>query len=254
MLVPLVKRIEGKYQRTASKLLWRRLVGMKNDVPIISFTFDDFPKSALDIGGEILQAHGVVGTYYVSLGLLDQDAPTGRICSAADIERVLAHGHELGCHTFGHCDAWKTNPQSFEESIVANRLALKSIAPHEEFLTMAYPISSPRPGTKRRVGDYFAGCRAGGQDFNWGTVDLNYIRAFFLEKSRNAEEVIWQIIARNQEQRGWLVFATHDISDRPTPYGCTPEMFEAVVVRAKSSGAMILPVKRALSLVSRQDN
>jgi peptidoglycan/xylan/chitin deacetylase (PgdA/CDA1 family) len=252
MLSALLQRLQGKYQRTLSTVLARRLVKMQNTVPLISFTFDDFPRSALEIGGIILRTHGVSATYYVSLGLLNRDEPTGRICSSTDVTELLAQGHELGCHTFGHCDAWETDPHSFEESIVANRLALKQISPKANFLTMSYPISPPRPHTKRLTGNHFAGCRGGGQRFNIGIVDLNYLQAFFLEQSRDEPSVIWEMINRNREEGGWLIFTTHDVAPQPTRFGCTPDFFDEVVSRALKSGAKVLPVAQALSFVCRQ--
>lgn len=245
----LAKRIQGKYRRILSAALCRRPIEMKNTVPLISFTFDDFPRSALEVGGKILHAHGVAGTYYVSLGLLNRDEPTGRICSSTELKEVLAQGHELGCHTFGHCDAWETDSCYFEESIRANRLALKQILPEADFMTMSYPISMPRPDTKRRMGKHFAGCRGGGQRFNHGTVDLNYLHSFFIEQSRDAPDTIWEMIDRNRVDGGWLIFATHDVTPRPTRFGCTSEFFNEVVSRTVKSGATVLPVAKALSLV-----
>ena len=69
---------------------------MDNRAPIVSFTFDDFPRSALHVGGEILRARGFAGTYYASLGLVDRDSPVGRIFSVYDLKSLLAQGHELG--------------------------------------------------------------------------------------------------------------------------------------------------------------
>ena len=249
MIGSLLSRIQGKYRRTLSSALYRRSVKMQNTVPLISFTFDDFPRSALEAGGKILRAHGVAGTYYVSLGLLNRDEPTGRICSSADLTEVLAQGHELGCHTFGHCDAWETRSRAFEESIVANRHALKQIVPKADFVTMSYPINMPRPDSKRRTGRYFMGCRGGGQIYNLSTIDLNYIQAFFLEQSRDVPATIWEMIKRNWSDRGWLIFATHDVSVHPTRFGCTPRFFEEVVSRALDSGTTVLPIAQALSLV-----
>lgn len=47
-------------------------------------------------------------------------------------------------------------------------------------------------------------------------------------------------------QPGWLVFFTHDIAPRPTPYGCTPETFEHLVRYAVEKGCTVLPVDKAL--------
>jgi hypothetical protein len=223
---------------------------MRNTVPVISFTFDDFPLSALEVGGKILRRHGVAGTYYVSLGLLDREESVGRICSAAHLKEVLNQGHELGCHTFAHCDAWETEPESFERSICDNQCALAGIIPGARFQTMSYPISTtPRPTTKKQTGRHFSCCRAGGQTNNVGTVDLNYVHSFFLEQSREAPATIWELIDRNRVERGWLVFSTHDVSTKPTRYGCTPEFFDEVVKRAVNSRSRVLPVIQALGAV-----
>lgn len=219
-------------------------------MPLISFTFDDFPRSALEVGGKILRDYGLAGTYYVSLGLLDRNESVGHICSETHLKEALNQGHELGCHTFGHCDAWETKPQLFEMSILENQHVLESIVPGARFETMSYPISTtPRPLTKKQTGRRFACCRAGGQRINVGTVDLNYVYGFFLERSRHQPAAIWEIIERNRIERGWLVFVTHDVSDQPTQFGCPPDLFEQVVERAVGSGAQILPVSQALAVL-----
>jgi hypothetical protein len=249
-IAAVLERVQGKYRRTVAAALSRRSVKMKNAMPLISFTFDDFPLSALEVGGKILRQHGVAGTYYVSLGLLDREESAGRICSAAHLKEVLTQGHELGCHTFGHCDAWETDPQYFQHSIRENQRALENVLPGVKFQTMSYAISTtPRPTTKQLAGQCFACCRAGGQRNNTGTVDLNYVYSFFLERSRAQPDVIWDLIKRNWKDNGWLIFSTHDISYRPTLYGCTPQLFEQVVERSLTSGAKILPVSKALAVV-----
>ncbi len=48
---------------------------------------------------------------------------------------------------------------------------------------------------------------------------------------------------RIREAIGWLVFATHDVSESPTRFGCTPALFERIVDYAEKSGAHVLPVR-----------
>ena len=91
-------------------------------------------------------------------------------------------------------------------------------------------------------------CRGGGQKLNSGRADLNQLSAYFLEKSRNME-AIKEVIDENRQARGWLIFATHDISDSPSPFGCTPEVFEAAVRYGIGSGALILSVVNALDVL-----
>jgi peptidoglycan/xylan/chitin deacetylase (PgdA/CDA1 family) len=227
----------------------RRSIRMACRAPMISFTFDDFPSSALHSGGGILEEHGVAGTYYASLGLMNTEAPVGRIFSEQDLHDVVARGHELGCHTFDHFDAWETDPQTFEGSIRKNRAALGRLLPEATFATLSYPLNNPRPRMKRRVEKYFSGCRGFSQKFNFGTIDLNFLRAFFLEQSRDDAAAVKAIIDESCRAGGWLIFATHDVAENPTRFGCTPGFFRDVVRYAVASGATILPVAAALKRI-----
>ena len=93
---------------------------------------------------------------------------------------------------------------------------------------------------------------SGGQRFNCKTVDANHLFAFFLERSRDDLEPIKAIIDANARSNGWLIFATHDVADEPSPYGCKPAFFEAAVRYAIASGAEVLPVVKAWEKVSLQ--
>jgi peptidoglycan/xylan/chitin deacetylase (PgdA/CDA1 family) len=219
---------------------------MQATSPLISFTFDDFPRSALYQGGAILQKHDLTGTYYASFGLMGRTAPTGEIFSPEDLDEFVRQGHELGCHTFDHYDAWETAPSEFEASILRNQHRLAELVHGGCFSSLSYPISWPRPKTKRRVAKYFDAARGGGQTFNAGAVDLNYLKAFFIEQCKDDFDQIRRIIAANTRAKGWLIFATHDVCDSPTRFGCTPRLFSQVVEYAAKSGAKILPVHRAL--------
>ena len=217
---------------------------------LISFTFDDFPRSALLTGGSILHEFGLAATYYVSLGLVGKQTVAGEMFLREDLYAALDHGHELGCHTFAHCHSWRTAPRAFEQSVLENKTALKAWLPDAEFKSFSYPISPPRPLSKAKIADRFLCCRGSGQTFNAGTTDLNQLSAYFLEQSRDNLPAVKDIIDRNCKARGWLILATHDVADSPTPYGCTPEFFASVVQHAVASGSRILPVAQGLEELS----
>jgi len=240
------KRLQGFCQRSATRSLFRRPLAIASQTPIISFTFDDFPRSAWLTGGSILERAGLKGTYYASLGLMGQTAPTGEICLPQDVTALVERGHELGSHTFDHRHSWDTRTNVFERSLRENQAALDKLVPGARFRTFSYPISPPRPRTKHLVGSRFAAARGGGQTFNTGQTDLNYLSAYFLEKMRHDRDAVKHLIADNRAACGWLIFATHDVSDTPTPYGCTPGFFEDIVECAVESGARIVPVAEAL--------
>jgi peptidoglycan/xylan/chitin deacetylase (PgdA/CDA1 family) len=226
---------------------------MRNEVPIISFTFDDFPRSAYYAGGAILGAQGFRGTYYAALGLVDTIEPVGAICSREDLAKVVADGHELGCHTFAHCHSWNTAPAVFERSIIDNAVRLREWLPDTSFRTLAYPLAGPRPNTKRRAARHFSCCRGVGQTHNADVVDPGLLSAYFLERAKDFDSVK-RMIDGNSGAGGWLIFATHDVCDAASPWGCSPGFFDDVVRYASRSGAAVLPVGEAWDLVRGTDH
>lgn len=103
------------------------MLPFKTSPSIISFSFDDVPKAALDTGGRILAMHGIKATYYVSLGLLGSETEVGAIASLDDLLHALSEGHELGCHTFDYLDSWETTTEKSLESVAKNQQALRKI-------------------------------------------------------------------------------------------------------------------------------
>jgi len=243
-------RIWGKYVRVTSDYLHRRPLRIKGRGPIVSFTFDDFPRSAFHVGGAILNGYGARGTYFASLGLMGGTAPTGMMFERDDLYQAIGQGHEIGCHTYDHYHAGTTAPRLFEDSVAHNLKTFSALFPGYSLQTLSYPSYQPRPGVKRRMQNRFTCCRGGGQIYNRNTADLNCLHSFFIEQSQDDPQKIYSMIDAACLARGWLIFATHDIDPRPTPWGCTPELFENLVRRTVASGVRILPVIEACKVLS----
>lgn len=232
--------------RRAAAGLGKRLVVMRNPRPIISFTFDDFPASAYTRTAPLFAQVGVQATFFTSLGLLGKMAPTGQIASPELFREVLASSHEVACHTFHHLDAFETPVGRYRESVEENLRGLRLFDQRATFATHSYPISFPRLRTKRYISRRFQAARAGGQTCNRGKIDLAYLQSFFIERSRSNPSAIRDQIDAAVQANAWLIFSTHDVSDQPTDYGCTPALFSSVLQWAVDSGAQILPVRDAL--------
>jgi peptidoglycan/xylan/chitin deacetylase (PgdA/CDA1 family) len=246
----LLTKVRRRYGVEAASVLYRRRLHVRTSVPLISFSFDDFPRSALTEGGSILSRYGVLGTYYVAMGLMGKSSHLGPMFQAEDLKELDRLGHELGCHTFEHCHSWDTPPGVYEQAILENQRALNEVLPGALFKTFAYPISWPRLAVKRIAGRHFDCCRAGGRSpINVGTTDLNLLSATFLEQKRDNPNAVKALIDQTVRQRGWLIFATHDVSRTPSRFGCTPDFFEQVVRWAVESRARILPVVQALEVL-----
>jgi peptidoglycan/xylan/chitin deacetylase (PgdA/CDA1 family) len=237
-------RANNKLRRLLAENFARRSYVLRGVCPYISFTFDDFPHSAFVEGGRILRKYGAFGTYYVAMRLIGQLTEVGLIASREDLRALVEEGHEVGCHTFGHLDGTVASPEAFADSIEANRVAFRQVAPNSRLTSFAYPFNGPRLAVKRVVREHFVCCRGGGQTFNQGVIDLALLKAYFIDW-RNATDgdAIATLIVRNRAARGWLIFATHDITKEPSNFGCQPEFFEAVVRLAVESGAKVLPVR-----------
>lgn len=242
----LIARATGKVRRLLADRFGRRTVSIEMPVPIVSFTFDDAPRTAFGAGREILKELGARATYFVSLGILDTETEVGTIASVGDLARAVDEGNELGCHTFDHLDAWHASSAAFMASVVRNREELHRILPGARFTTFAYPKSGAKLSIKSALGNTFICCRGGGQATNEASADLNLLKACFVDRRTGVDiEFVRALVDYNAARRGWLILATHDVAADPSPYGCTPEFLDAIVQYASRSGALLLPVGEA---------
>ena len=94
---------------------------MRNTRPIVSFTFDDVPESAYSKGADILDAHGVNGTFYIAGGLCDTQEPHRRLIARHQCRDLASRGHEIGCHTFSHCKVNSLSDQDLDLELERNQ-------------------------------------------------------------------------------------------------------------------------------------
>jgi hypothetical protein len=250
----LVKRIRNFYRSRRAVSFARRPRRWPAERPFVSFTFDDFPRSAYFTGGKILEKYGARGSFYAAFGLMGKSSPSGDIFVAEDLGPMIAAGHEIGCHSFGHLAAWGTSPRFFERSLLENREAMEKVVPGYRLRTHGYPLCEPHPGVKRAAGRLFLCCRGGGQMINDGEVDLNLLRSCFIDaKNRHDIRLFQELVEDNRRRRGWLIFATHDVGLDPSLYGCDTALFEEIVRRVAESGAVVRPVCEVVSEFEGRD-
>jgi len=244
------RRLETKYRNGLSYLFGRRCITPPGQEAFVSFTFDDFPHSALSAGGAILSELGVRGTFFASLGMMGQNTSSGEGFTRDDLRDLIVNGHEIGSHTFDHSHPWRSPVTVFEDSIRRNQRELDKIVPGYELRTLAYPYVNPRPRIKRVAARYFSCCRGGGDAPNIGLIDLNLLKSSFIDsKTRDDMNYFTGLLELNARKNGWLIFTTHDVSPTPSAYGCTPALFEKIVRAAVSSAATVLPVSEVLTRI-----
>jgi len=239
-------------RRRVLRALCRRDVPLGNHGPMVSFSFDDFPRTAYLSGGAILQQFGARGTYYTAMGLMNTANELGEQFRAGDLDALLEKGHELASHTFRHVSSRSVSTLAFRADVEKGKSAIEEatgIAPRN----FAYPFGHVTLRAKASLETVLASARSVIPGFNGPAVDLNLLRANSLYGGLEAAARAEDLILENQRRKSWLIFYTHDVRRNPSPYGCTPALLESAVSCAIVAGCRILTIGEALSELGVQN-
>jgi peptidoglycan/xylan/chitin deacetylase (PgdA/CDA1 family) len=228
---------------------YRRTIPLGNLGPIVTFTFDDFPRSALTVGGAIVERFGGRATYYVAMGLMGKSNNLGEQFRPTDLSCLVERGHEVASHTFGHLSARKTPVDAFLRDVDHCEEEIRRSIPLSASGNFAYPYGEVTLAAKKMLGPRMKSCRGTCGGFNGPDVDLNLLRANRLYGGSDQSEAAKQLIVENERRRSWLIFYSHDVASTPSRFGCTPDLLEDVVSSAAGRGARIMTVAEVLSEV-----
>jgi len=223
------RSINGKLRRRFAKLVSRRPAHLSPDRPMVTFAFDDAPATAATTGAAILQARGLHGTYFTAAGLAGHDSPFGLYASNADTRRLHAAGHEIACHTYSHLDCGKADAATIAADLDRNAEALRKLGVEVE--TFAYPYGDVSPAAKRVMDMRFSLLRALHHGVIETGTDLNQAPAVGIE-GPDGEAIATRWLHEAADRNGWLILFTHDVTDKPSPFGCTPAALERMVDQA----------------------
>jgi peptidoglycan/xylan/chitin deacetylase (PgdA/CDA1 family) len=238
------------FQRIVRKLQFAKTIRMRNQRPIISFTFDDFPHSAVINGANILERCGAHGTFYVAGSYCGRVVDGVAQYCAEDIQTLSGAGHEIGCHTFHHRRVSALTTSVLIDETKLNAAFIAQLLPGVVMRTFAYPYGDVSFGATLELQRIFVGCRSSQFGINKGTADLGRLRAIRLYNRTINFDDIFDLIQKAKALNSWLIFYTHDVDDVPSKFGCTPALFDHAVKTAVSSGAEILPVSEAIRVIS----
>lgn len=210
--------------------------------PVASITFDDFPKTAWTVGGPILERHNARATYYTAGRFQGLTEDGIEYYDAADLAAVRAAGHEVGCHSFAHDPAPSLATKGLDADLARNADFLGG-----HMASYAYPYGAISPRAKAVMGRRFANARGVRSGVNAGWIDLAQLNAIPIEFRRWRPGEIDDAIELAQATNGWIVFFTHDVTEAPSPFGCTPGMLDHVLGALGKAGIEILPMKHAMA-------
>jgi peptidoglycan/xylan/chitin deacetylase (PgdA/CDA1 family) len=238
-------RAIDQMRRRAARYLDIDAVTIAPSTGVFSLSFDDIPETAWTEAGPILAEHGVLATYYVCGGLesgWNMERPQFR---TEHLQALHAAGHEVGCHTFGHTSVLRMDAEAMRLSLEANAAWVAARLDGHRMTTFAYPFGDATLQAKRIIRSRFALGRGVRDGVNAGRTDRGVIKSIGLESRRLPHYDLEAMMAEAAASNGWLTAYGHDVSDRPTDYGCTPDDLDRVLRAAKGAGLEILPIGQA---------
>ena len=232
------RSLKGKLRRRYAKLVHRKPARLKLERPMISFSFDDAPKSSL-AGADILEARGLKGTWFIAAGLNDTVGPQGLIGNDEDTRRLAEAGHEIANHTFSHLDCGQADEETIVADVDRTERALRDLG--LETKTFAYPYGDVSPWAKRILTGRFGLMRGLHHGLIEDGRDLNQAPAVGIE-GPDGEAVARRWMDAAERRKAWLILYTHDVLETPSPYGCTPGALERLADEAKARGFEVVTV------------
>jgi peptidoglycan/xylan/chitin deacetylase (PgdA/CDA1 family) len=213
----------------------------------VTFSFDDFPRSAYTVGGNILKSFGASGTFYVAYNLMNSKDPClGDQFTVDDLHALVSDRHELASHTYNHVSSRAVSAIDFKAEAISGREAMQRIPGLEVTDNFAYPFGDVTAKTKRMIGNEMRSCRGIYRGVNGPIIDLNLLRANPLYGGLEQLERVRSLLQLNEEIGGWLIFYTHDVSHTHSRYGCTPALLKAAVELTLARSMKILTVNQVL--------
>jgi len=126
---------------------------LRNQGPMVSFTFDNAPKSAAAVGVPILDAYKARATFYVAGGLVDKWSGHWDGISGDEIVALHRQGHEIACHTFSHARTTDLDAAALAREIEHNRRHLLGLDPSIRIENFAYSYGHPAGIGGRKADD-----------------------------------------------------------------------------------------------------
>lgn len=212
--------------------------------PLVSFTFDDCPRSAIENGLPQLDAMNWQATVYVACGLFDRTNHLGLHMGREDTLAVYRVGHEIGDHTFSHFDASARPLSDALADIRKNQAEIVKLGLPES-QSFAYPYGQTTPALKKTLQNYFMGARGITPTTHTKSVDMNQIGSWPLFAGAEFDTLMTAVNAL-KDNPGWMTIFTHDVRDNPSLWGCTPAQLAQIIQAVQDIGADVMPVNKAI--------
>ncbi|HSZ66280.1 MAG TPA: polysaccharide deacetylase family protein [Xanthobacteraceae bacterium] len=249
MMQPVLKPLVKGVLRRAARYTRSKPLGMRNQAPLVTFTFDDVPDSAYVNGAAVLERHGLRGTFYVASGTCGHKDAYWRVIGADQVRALYDAGHEIGCHTFSHVRVEDLDAQRMDEECAQNLRRLRELCPGIALTNFCYPFGRASLPRKMQLQKRFDSCRGVYQGVNASTADLGMLRTIDLYDRTLTPDKLRRVLRETRERNGWLIFTTHDVADKPSWIGCSPRLLADTIAAVQAENMQCLPIRDALKAI-----
>ena len=169
----------------------------------------------------------------------------GRMFDPGDLQALKRDGHDIGCHTYSHMDCAPASDAEVTRDLARNRAFFKR---HKlgRARSFAYPYGRLDVPAKRLLMRQMPALRGVRPGVHQGAADRGLLNATGIEDYNGGIGLALSQLASMQGDSEWLILFTHDISDRPSPWGCRCEDFDRLLLAIERSGAEVVSVARML--------
>jgi len=199
----------------------------------VSLTFDDGFDSQL-AAAEMLDQHGMHGTFFVILGRLDGEG----YLAQGDLPSLADRGHEIGAHTFTHRSLPDLPPDEAERELCDARVALTELGFAAE--SFAYPFgatsdelaaAADRCGysSARRVGGLYdpAGCTTCPVRETIAPAEpFGVLTPGSVIDTTSLEDLQRAVTDAESAGGGWVVFVIHHVCDDCGELAMSPALLD----------------------------
>ncbi len=214
--------------------------------PIVTFTFDGFPRSAARVGAALIENVGGRATFYASAAGAGQPGPSGPGFDAGDVKRLLEGGHEIGCRTFSGLDCAHAPVDAVFSDMVRNADALAALGMDQRLISFAYPFGETTAALKAQLPSRFTSARGAAGGLASGRADLAQLRANAMFGPHALQRCL-AVLEAARRKPGWVIFHTMDVGPRPGPSGVPSGLLERLCGAAFAGGMRILPMREAVA-------
>jgi peptidoglycan/xylan/chitin deacetylase (PgdA/CDA1 family) len=216
---------------------------------VVSLTFDDGYSDQLE-AADIMDEHGVKGTFYVPSGLIGKQDGAGEQAPAhmtsAQLVSLQDRGHEVGGHTVTHADLTQLDADEARRQICDDRVALTDLG--LRVTSFAYPYAAVNEqaeqiaeecgyNSARGLGAILSPDLPGVDDHCSDCPAAETIPPDdpYHTKAPNQVENTWTLaslqetVTRAEATGGWLQLTFHHVDNTGGSISITPELFEEFV-------------------------